>query len=106
MVLELVRQAVAENTQIALDQADYQRRCDALVERYEYVKQSLDEIDAQITNRRVKRENIQVLMQTLQAQECLLTEFDEGLWNATGNCLIVYSTIRFTFKFKDGTELP
>jgi len=101
-VLELMRQAVAENAQTALDQADYQRRYGALVARYENTKQSLTEIDAQITGRRVKCKNIEAFMQTLRAQEHLLTEFDEGLWNATVDCIVVRSTT----KFKDGTELP
>ena len=106
VVLELMRQAVAENAQTALDQTDYQCRYDALVARFENAKQCLAEIDAQVTGRRVKLENIQVFMQTLRSQECLLAEFDEGLWNATVDSLIVHSATKFTFKFKDETELP
>ena len=69
--------------------------------RYENTKQSLNQIDAKITGRRVKLENVEVFMHTLRLQECLLTEFDEGLWNATVDCLIIHSAT----KFKDGTEL-
>jgi site-specific DNA recombinase len=106
VVLELMRQAVNENSQSALDQADYQLRYDSLVERYENAKQCLKEANAQIFDRRTKRENIEVFMRTLQAQKRLLTEFDESLWNATVDCLIVRSGTEFTFRFKDGTELP
>ena len=77
-----------------------------MVAQYENTKQRLAEIDAQITGRRVKLEKIEAFMQTLLAQEQLLTEFDEGLWNATIDRLIVHSALKFTFKFKDGTELP
>ena len=45
-------------------------------------------------------------MRTLQAQNKLLTEFDESLWNATVDCLIVRFATEFTFRFKDGTEIP
>lgn len=106
VVLELKRQAVAENAQTAIDQTGYQCRYDALVTQYENTKQRLAEINAQITGRRVKLENIEAFMQTLRAQECLLTEFDEGLWNAMVDRLIIHSVTKFTFKFKDGTELP
>jgi hypothetical protein len=106
VVLELMQQAVAENAQTALDQADYQRRYDDLALRYENVKKHLVLIDAEITNRKTKRTNIEVFMQTLQTQKELLTEFDENLWNATVDCLIVRSATEFTFRFKDGTELP
>ena len=74
--------------------------------QYENTRQRLAEIDAQITCRRVKLENIEAFMQILRAQECLLTEFDDGLWNATVDSLIVKSVTGFTLKFKDGTELP
>lgn len=33
------------------------------------------------------------------------SEFDEKLWNATVDCLIVHSAAEFTFRFKDWTEL-
>ncbi|HEX3018028.1 MAG TPA: recombinase family protein [Caproicibacter sp.] len=104
VVIELMRQAVNENAQSALDQADYQLRYDSLVERYENTKRYLKETNTQIANRRTKRENIEAFMQTLQAQKNLLTEFDENLWNATVDCLIVRSATEFIFRFK-GTEL-
>ncbi len=105
VVLELMRQAVNENAQSALNQADYQLRYDSLVERYENAKQRLKETNTQISNRRTKRENIEAFMRALQTQRKLLTEFDENLWNATVDCLIVRSETEFTFRFKDGTEL-
>ena len=101
-----MRQAVNENAQAVLDQADYQLRYDSLVERYENAKQRLKETNTQIADRRTKRENIEAFMQTLEKQNNLLTEFDENLWNATMDCLIVHSTTEFIFRFKDGTELP
>jgi site-specific DNA recombinase len=106
VMLELMRQAVNENAQSALNQADYQLRYDSLVEQYENAKQRLKEANTQIAKRRTKRENIEVFIRTLQAQKKLPTEFDEGLWNATVDCLIVRSATEFTFRFKDGTELP
>lgn len=106
MMLELMRQAVNENAQSALNQTDYQFRYDSLVERYENAKQHLKEINSQIADRCTKRENIEVFMQTLQKQKKLLTKFDENLWNATVDCLIVHSAAEFIFRFKDGMELP
>ena len=86
--------------------SDYQHRYDDLVLRYENVKKQLAEINVEITTRKTKRTNIEVFMQTLRAQECLLNDFDEDLWNATVDCLIIHSATKVTFKFKDGTELP
>ena len=68
-------------------------------------KQRLKETKTQIADRCTKRENIEVFMRTLQAQKKLLTEFDENLWNATVDSLIVRSATEFTFRSKDGTEI-
>lgn len=106
VMLELMRQAVNENAQSALNQTDYQFRYDSLVERYENAKQHLKEVNVQIAERRTKRENIEMFMRTLQRQKNLLTEFDENLWNATVDCLMVHSTAEFIFRFKDGMGLP
>ena len=102
VALELMRQVVNENAQSALDQTDYQRRYDSLVDRYENTKQRLKEANTQIADRRTKRENIEAFMQTLQAQKKLLTEFDENLWNATVDCLILRSDTEFNFRLKMG----
>jgi hypothetical protein len=106
VVLELMRQAVNENVQTTLNQTDYQLRYDSLVARYKNAKRHLKETNTLIADRRTKRENIGAFMQTLQAQKKLPTEFDENLWNATVDCLIVRSVKKFTFRFKGGTELP
>ena len=46
---ELIRKCVEENTRAALNQAEYQRRYDALVTRYKTAKARLDEITGEIT---------------------------------------------------------
>lgn len=42
----------------------------------------------------------------LKKQDGLLTEFDEELWYAVVDKLMVCSSTELTFIFKDGTELP
>lgn len=41
-----------------------------------------------------------------QKNDSLLTEFDEELWFATVDRVIVKSEQEITLRFKDGTELP
>jgi hypothetical protein len=45
-----------------------------------------------------------VTIVTLIKCDGLLTEFDEGLWNATLETVTVNGEHDLTFKFKDGTE--
>jgi site-specific DNA recombinase len=41
----------------------------------------------------------------LEMSNTLLTEFDEGLWNATVDAVTVHSKHEITFAFRDGMEL-
>ena len=75
-----MRQAVNENVQSALDQADCQCGYDSLVDWYENAKQRLKETNTQISDRCTKRKNIEAFMRTLQAQKKLLTEFDKKVY--------------------------
>ncbi len=46
------------------------------------------------------------IKQLTKQDRSLLTEFDEGLWSATLNAMVVKSEQEVVFQFKDGTELP
>lgn len=105
VVAELLRKCVEENAYNALDQAEYQERYTALVERYEGVKDGLDEINNRRLERNAKRESIAGFMRTLVEKDALLAEFDEELWNATIEKVTVHSEHEVTFTFKDGIEL-
>ncbi|SDN79777.1 hypothetical protein [Acetanaerobacterium elongatum] len=106
IVLELMRKMVEENSRNALDQGDYKRRYDALVERYDNARDRLSEVSKTIDSRNDKRQELERFLQILKKQEGLLTEFDEDLWLGTVHQLIVRSKTEFVLVFKDGTELP
>ncbi len=106
VVLELMRKLVDENAHTALDQEDYGRRYNAYAARFEKAKKKLEKINEQKVNRQAKRENIEAFMKTIKENDHLLTEFDEELWCATVDRLIVHTTNNVTVIFKNGTELP
>jgi site-specific DNA recombinase len=105
VLLIMMHKCVEENAQTALDQADYQRRYDALVKRYETAKSRLAEIDDMRLERAAKRKNISIFIKTLEQKETLLTEFDEELWNSTVDMVTINSEHEIAFIFKDGMEL-
>lgn len=105
IVFGLIRQGVAENANTAIDQANYQRRYDSLIERYENAKQQIDEINEQIDSCRVKREHIRGFIKELKSRDNLLTEFDKELWNATVDRIVVHTATEVTVIFKDGLSI-
>lgn len=105
VVEELLRKCVKENAHSTLDQVEYQRRYTALIERYEADRKGLAEIDNKRLERKAKRENIDAFFRILEKSDSLLSKFDEGLWNAIIEKMIVHSEYEITFIFKNGMKL-
>ena len=105
VVNELLQKCVDENAHSALDQVKYEERHKALEERYENIKNGLEGINEKRLERRAKQENIVAFIKELEQKKGLLEGFDEELWNATTEKVIVHSEHELTFTFKDGMEL-
>ena len=76
-----------------------------MAERYETIKKGLREIDDKRMERNAKRESIETSILMLKKSAALITEFDDELWNATIEAVVVHSGHEITFVFKDSTEL-
>lgn len=105
VVAELVRNCVEENASMAMNQKDYQERYTELVERYEEIKRSISENCNNRQERNAKKESIKDFIRMLEKSEALLAEFDEEIWNATVERVMVYQEQKLNFIFKDGLEL-
>ena len=105
VVVELLRRCVEENAHSALDQQEYQQRYLSLVERYEADKDGLKKIDDKRLERNAKRDSIGTFIRTLEENDKLMSEFDEGLWITTVDTVVVYPEHEITFTFRDGLEL-
>lgn len=75
------------------------------MKRYENIKKGLVEINDKLLERNAKHESIREFMLTLEESDTILTEFEEGFWNATIEEVKVHSEYDITFIFKDGMEL-
>ena len=103
IVAELIRQCVDENSHIGLDQAEYQNRYDGLAERYDKVKARFEKIEDLQQARRAKREQLDALLGILLQQDSVLTEFDETLWFAVIDKVLVNAADDIQFTFRDGS---
>jgi len=106
VIAEHIRQYVEENAHEAIDQDSYERQHESQVVKYESLKVKLDEIDAEKSNCITTCENIHRFIKTLTQNEKVLPEFNEDVWFATVDKVVVYNDSNLIFHFKDGTELP
>ena len=105
VVMELIRRCVEENAHSAMDQDEYQERYNGLVARYETAKNRLDAISDEKQARGVKRESISLFLADLRQRDSIVEAFDQELWYATVDTVMVASTGILTFLFKNGMEL-
>ena len=105
VLVEMTQNCIAENARIAQDQGEYQKRYNGLVERYEKAKTRFDEVTEAIAQRSAKGERLAGFIKTLEAQEVTVAEFDERLWGAMVDYVMVGVDKRLTVVFRDGTEI-
>ncbi len=105
MISELIRKSVEENASKAMDQEEYKKKNKGLMERYERAKAGLSKMNDKKLESKVKRENIEVFVRMLEERDALLVEFDEDVWNATVEKVVVNTAQNVVFIFKDGMEV-
>lgn len=105
IISEQMEVAIAENSRVALDQDEYERRYKQLTERYEKAKAKYDGISEQIEQKKAKRELFKGFIRTLEKQDGLIKEFDAGIWSSLVQEVIVKAKDDIIFKFKNGFEV-
>jgi len=105
VVVGLIQKMVAENAKTALDQNEYAARYNELAARYETAKVKIDSNEADRQARKVKCDRLTEFIDRLEERGELLSEFNEGLWNATVESVVVLTATEITFEFKGGVKL-
>ncbi len=105
VVVEMAQGIIAENARIAQNQDEYQKRYNALMERYDAAKARHDEVVETITAKVAQSERLLNFIKTMQAQKSILTEFDERLWSSMVDFVTVGRKKEITVTFRDGTEI-
>ena len=101
---ELIEECIKENAHVDLDQAEYQKRYDGLVARFDKAKVRHTEVTDLIAERTARRHQIETYLKDLRGRE-LLTEFRETDWLAMVDYITVHSKNDIRVTFKDGTEI-
>ena len=90
---ELIEECIKENAHVALDQAEYQKRYDALVVRFDKAKARHTEVTDLIAERMARKHQIEAYLKNLRSREPL-TEFRETNWLAMVDYIIVHNKKR------------
>lgn len=101
---ELLRKCIDENAHAAISQEDYETKYAELAARYEAAKGKCENMNEKILQRKLKANRIEAFFKTMETSD-IITEFDEGLWNATVDTMTVYSKKKIVLRLKDGTEI-
>mgnify|MGYP004550891875 CR=1 FL=1 len=97
--------AIAENSRMALDQNEYERRYADITERYNTIKSEYDKISEQIEGKNAQRELFKGFIGALEKQGTLVEEFDAGLWSGLVQEVVITSKDDIRFIFKNGNEI-
>ena len=84
-IAELIEECIKENAHVALDQAEYQKRYDGLVARFDKAKARHSEVADLIAERTTRKHQIETYLNGLRGREPL-TEFGIPtglLWSIT-----------------------
>lgn len=104
VLVEMTQNLIAENSRVAQNQEEYQKRYDSLVQRYEAAKKKHNELIEKIEQKTACSEKIRQFIKTLKEQDGIITEFDNALWSSMAEYVTIGKEYR-SVTFKDGTEI-
>lgn len=104
MIVEMSRKAIYENSHIAFNQGQWQERNNIYLDRHRKASKRVAELETQKREMQSKTHILEGFIRNLQSRSDVPMEFDEQLWIATIDKVVVMLDGRLVFYFKDGTE--
>lgn len=105
VVSGMIRDAINENSRVALDQTDFQRHYESLVKRFDDTKASYDAVCAEMDDKRIRQATVEQFLADLAKHDTVMTEFEPEAWHSLVDYVTVYDTKDIRFTFKNGKEI-
>ena len=102
---KLVQKEIKKNALEPQDQAEYQKRYDALTKRFNTAKKNLADTEAEISRKGLARSSIRQFLATLGKQKDLVTTFDAVQFQSLVDFITVNSKDDIRVTFKNGMEI-
>ena len=104
VVSDLIQNCIYENAHVAIDQGEYQKRYDALSERFDRAKARFEEIEEAIGSKQSRRATIETFLNDLRDAQ-IVENFEVSLWCGLLDYVTVHSRDNVVFTFRNGTEI-
>lgn len=101
----MMQDCIRQNATVAQDQAEYQKRFNAISDRFETAKAKHKAISQQISDKQSRKAEMEDALNLLKKQDCEITEFRKGLWTGLLDYATIYAGGRMTFTFKTGQTI-
>jgi DNA invertase Pin-like site-specific DNA recombinase len=101
----LARQAIQHNAREVIDQSEWTERNGVYLNRHAEATKRLEELDELRVERLAKSKVLEVFIRDIKKREQVITDWDESLWAATVESVMVGVDGGLTYKFKNGTEI-
>ena len=98
-----IEDCINENARIALDQAEYEKRYNGLVGRFDKTNSRLEEIKKQITERQARGQQIEMFLKELE-KFGVVKQFDDELFISLVESIEV-GREKVMVRFEDGSEV-
>lgn len=105
VVADLIQNIINENAHTALDQDEYQRRYDDLVERFNTTKSDLEATTGQIKDKITRQKNLEIFLKELNNHGELVSKFNPLLWNSLVDYVIVFEKKEILVTFKNSMTI-
>lgn len=105
-VSELTRKLIVKNATTVMQQDEYNRRYDALAQRYRDAEDRAQQLQNQKVTRRFQADVIENFMNEIRAfDDSLPVQYSDRLWLNLIDRVTVCEDGRLVFRFKNGTEI-
>lgn len=104
VIVELMKSLIYDNSRKPMNQEEYNQKYNFYTNRYETTKDKLTKAKEKKQDLVVRHDKIDAFINHLKLNDNLLSEFDEKLWYAMVDKVIVDidGTVHFKFKNEDG----
>ena len=106
IVEALTKKLIAENATTAIPQDEYNRKYDALAQRYHTAEEKAEQLQRQKVTKRFQADVMECFMTELMTLDASLpVRYSDRLWLNLIDRVTVYEDGILLFRFKNGTEI-
>jgi len=105
VVAELSRKAIYENAHTPINQAEWHERNNGYQERHRKASERATELEGLKWERQSKSIMLESFIKNINIHNEVLKDFDDRLWMAAIDRVIVHQEGILSFNFKDGTSI-